>query len=507
MRNSLLICVFGLFASPALADGRPLSAIDWLSRSIEESAALPVSPAPRGARPAPISRLPTEVTTRPLRPPEPETTGLVAAADLGLPADLWGVSTAEEIAAGMGQIPADLPWSARDLLRRVVISRQASPAQGDMGDLLLQARIDTLLRFGALDEARLLLGTRPPDNPALFRRWFDIALLTGAETEACRYLAELPDLSPTYPARIFCLARNGDWQVAALTLGTAESLGILTPDEDALLARFLDPELFETVPPRPRQMTPLIYRLFEAAGERLPTATLPLAFAHADLAPILGWKTRLEASERLARAGVLSPGALFEVYAERKSAASGGVWDRVSDVARLNTRLSNGSARAADYSKAYRRMEAAGLGAVFAQAYRALPEAPETDAERRDLLRISAAQGRRIIPGRYLRPGNRDDLFLAAVALGDPSTAPAPSALGRAVADGFRRAEFDGTLSDLAAVDRQGRALLLALQWIAEARSGDPDRLGEAIWYLRSLGLEETARRIALDLLLGAQTT
>jgi len=515
-RTATLVMMM-MMACPATAaePGRPLSAIDWLSRSVETPAvsADPGEPAvaPGAALPGAMQdeardRLPPEISARPLGPPEPETGGLVAAGDLGLPGDLWGASTAEDIALRLARLPGNLPATARDLLRRLLIVRQASPAQGDDRDVLLKARVDALLEMGALDAARLLLGARPPEDAELFRRWFDIALLTGAETEACRWLAERPDLSPTYPARIFCLARNGDWHVAALTLGTAESLGILSPEEDALLARFLDPELFDAVPPPPRRPTPLLFRLYEAAGDRLPTGSLPVAFAHADLAPILGWKARLEATERLARGGVLGPGDLFEVYSERSAAASGGVWDRVRAVADLNRKVETGTAGPRDYARAFDAMDRAGLGAVFAQGYRRLPEATGKDARtRRSLLRMAAFQNRAGVPAVYVDPDAPEDLFLAAVVASEPSAAPAPSALARAIRDGFLRQRTDGPLADLVTADRRGEALLLALGWIGEANAGDPDQLAEALVLLRRLGLGDTARRIAIDLLIEAE--
>ncbi len=489
------LCAVCLCAS---ATAQPLSAIDWLSQSLE---AQPVDTAP-GAQNAPSGQLPAIVSTQRLGPPKPETEGLVAAADLGLPSRLWSGSTAEDIAIRLSSIDGGATPNARDLLRRVLISRQASPLQGDDQNVLLAARVDALLGMGALDEARLLWGARAPDGSELFRRWFDIALLTGAETQACRDMAERPELSPTYPARIFCLARNGDWHVAALTYGSAESLGILSDAENALLARFLDPELFEDIPPAPRRPSPLVFRLFEASGDRLPTAALPLAFAHADLDPILGWKTRIEASERLARAGVIGSGELFAVYGEETAAASGGVWDRIAAVAELNASLQSGSATPAQYHRAYRSMRDAGLGAVFANAYQIFPDIKDTSRQvRRSILSLAALQGRAEIPADAVDPTSAEDLFLVALAAGDPSSAPAPNNLARAINEGFLRDTPGAALSVYDRDDRSGEALLIAMGWMEDAAGGDPDKLADAISYLRSLGLDEAARRIALDLL------
>lgn len=500
-RAGLLLAGGILAAAPGAGLATPLSAIDWLSQSIE-----PSEPDTAPEADAPAASLPAEVSTAPLAAPIRETPGLVAAADLGLPGDLWSGSTADAIVVQLAQVDATLPPNARDLLRRVLISRQASPLQGDDRNVLTAARVDLLLQMGALDEARLLLGARAPATPELFRRWFDIALLTGSETEACRDMAAQPDVSPTYPARVFCLARNGDWDVAAQTLGTAQSLDILTEAEAALLARFLDPEIFLDIPTPPHRPSPLVFRLYEAAGDRLPTAALPVAFAHADRSAFLGWKTRIEASERLARAGVISPNELFAVYGEQAAAASGGVWDRVAAIARLNTAIAIGAADASDFDRAYRVMSRAGLGHVFATAYQRLPDAPGQSRPARDtLLSLAALQGQAQLPSAYLDPTSEDDQFLAAVAAGTPVSAPARGLLAQAITEGFQRRRIAGPLTQLRDAGRHGEALLMALNQIGEAAEGDIDQLAAALSHLRAIGLEETARRIALDLLIEAR--
>jgi hypothetical protein len=57
-----------------------------------------------------------------------------------------------------------------------------------------------------------------------------VTLLTGTEHDACAILRSQPALAPTLPARVFCLARNGDWNAAVLTLNTARALGDVTPE-------------------------------------------------------------------------------------------------------------------------------------------------------------------------------------------------------------------------------------------------------------------------------------
>ena len=180
---------------------------------------------------------------------------------------------------------------------------------------LLIARIDRLLAMGALDQAQALIDAAGPamPRPSCSAAPFDVALLTGQEDAACDVLQDLAracadgDDAGVLPGAIGRLERRG-----ADACARRRRLGNVSETEDHLLSRFLDPDLFdgEAVPPPPNPVTPLIWRIYDALGEPLPTATLPLAFAHADLSDRAGWKAQIEAAERLARAGVISPNVL-----------------------------------------------------------------------------------------------------------------------------------------------------------------------------------------------------
>src|SRR5690606_22806876 len=95
-----------------------------------------------------------------------------------------------------------------------------------------------------------------------------------------------------------------------------------------------------------------------------------LAFAHADLRDITGWKARIAAAERLARAGAIPGARLLEVYAERQPAASGGVWDRVGAVPAFASGLDSADAAAvsATLPAAWAAMRETGLEVAFAEA-------------------------------------------------------------------------------------------------------------------------------------------
>lgn len=312
------LALAGCTAGSVAASETPLSAIDWLSQSIEVS----TDKTPTAALPGPVSVMPLRT---------PETIGYLSPGSVGLSNDLWLASQSGDLVELLRAMPEDLPLPLRDALADLMTLN--APAR-DPDRKFLLARIDTLLALGRIDAARRLIDSAGADDPAVFRRSFDIALLSESEDAGCELLQQHPDLSPTYPARIFCLARLGDWHAAALTLGTAVALGEVTEEDAAILSRFLDDGEGDLLPPprRPKTVTPLVFRMYEAIGEPLSTRGLPLAFAHGDLRHHNGWKTRIEAGERLYRVGAISGQTMLDLYVERAPAASGGVWDRTRAV-------------------------------------------------------------------------------------------------------------------------------------------------------------------------------
>jgi hypothetical protein len=496
--------LFLTLSAPAAAEA-PLSAIDWLSDSITQPVVVapPQQPAVTGAG------LPEPVTTQPLDGPNPDAAGLFPPSVTGLPAALWGPGDPAEIARLIRAEATETLPAGQALLTEILLA-EAEPPRGASGDgTLLLARIDKLLELGMVEEAGALLDRAGSTTPELFRRAFDVALLLGSEDEACASLRARPDVAPTFPARIFCLARGGDWNAAALTLGTARALGQLGEAEEALLSRFLDPDLYEaegTLAP-PERPTPLVFRMHEAVGEPLPTGQLPRAFAHADLRATAGWKAQIEAAERLTRTGAVDPNRLLGLYTERRAAASGGVWERVRAVQKLDDALTRGDAAAVAEAlpETWERMRDAGLAPALA-AFTAdrlrqldLPEPAAGIAFRLALLTPdyeAAALAR--------KPVDREERLLVAIARGEPLPRPEGSA-ALALAGLAPDAVPPARASALIAADRLGEALLFALEDLAAGRNGDPRRLADALATFRAVGLAGTARRAALEYLILAE--
>lgn len=501
-----LLC-FGALAGTATAqEDAPLSAIDWLSKSVSGPAA--VTPGLRMEAPVTDGAAPRPITMRPIDGLSLDGLGLLSTAKTGLPYDLWGTTSSVDLARLIRAERVDTLPAIQTLLYTLMLAEVAPPADSDGSGAIFLARVDKLLDLGALDPALALLEMTETPEPEPFRRWFDIALLIGREDRACEIMLETPQIAPTFPARIFCLARSGDWNAAALSLRTGETLGFIDAEMATLLERFLDPELFEGEPdlPMPARPSPLVLRLMEAIGQPLPTTTLPLAFAQADLRSNAGWKTRLEAGERLARTGAIEPNRLLGLYTERKAAASGGVWERVDAIQRLEAALD-----ARDKAQVGRllpdtwsMMIEAELEVPFATLYGGRLARLDLTGDTGALaFRIGLLSGDYETVARGRTPQDTDERFLVGLATGNPLGTKPPDQLGAAI----QRAFLPGpnptdVFARLLDEKRLGEALLLGIDHITEGARGELRDITAGLELLRHVGLESVARRAALELVL-----
>lgn len=503
-RQALILAWFGLACAPVgAAQDTPLSAIDWLSDTIETAPDTVPTPT------APTATAPGDIDVLPLDAPVSDGAGLRDATALGLDRGLWGRSSVRDLSRALERvrINASSAPSLRNFYRDLIGARFDPPIDAVIDQSFFLARIDRMLGLGHLDDAAALISAAGVTDAEGFRRQFDIALLQGSETEMCRLIEQTPDLSPTYPARIFCLARLGQWDIAALTLGNAETLGILSEREDKLLLHFLDPELFEgePVPQAPRLPTPLQFRLYEAVGERISTSGLPVAFAVADLAATVGWKTRLRAAERLAATGALCMDVLLDVYQEREPAASGAEWDRVAALQALIAALDNGSesAIANALPDAWRAAQDADFNNLFA-TWIAPQLSDRLDGARSLTFEIALFANDPTLASRFAS-ASVQDRFLLALAQGTPPP-PGHDPLTRAVLRGLSAIspgpEYQALIDD----DRRGEALFRALAQLNEGAAGNPNATANSLAYLRTLGLDGLARQIAVELILMEST-
>ena len=482
----------------------PLSVIDWLSDPPENlpGTVLLEPPVTQTGLQPDVQVTPLEALSPPL--------GLVSSSVTGLPVGLWQNSDPERLAELIARVPVKASPAMQRLLFTLLLSEARAPTDPVAPDALLMARLDRLMQLGAADPVQSLVQLAgPTDSQDRFSRWFDATLLTGDEDRSCTALIAQPHLSRDYAPQIFCKARRGDWPSAALTLEAAHALQVLPQDELDLLDRFLSPELFEGAEylPQPDHPTPLTFRLFEAIGERLPTASLPRAFANADLRDVAGWKAQIEAAERLTRIGALTPNQLLGLYTERKPAASGAVWDRVAAIQRFDTALRPGNSDGVSDTlpEAWKQMRSIGLEVPFAELFAERLQSVALSDTRAENLRWRIL----LLSERYedaaLTPpeGPEKNQFLAALAQGDPGRASSPSPLADAIAEGFAwAAPVPPDIDTLLQNDHLGEAILEAMTLFAHGARGNLVDLTAAIATFRRVGLEDTARRAALQLMI-----
>ncbi|EEW26025.1 hypothetical protein [Rhodobacter ferrooxidans] len=491
-----------LAAAPARAEA-PLSAIDWLSQSVATPAASTAPPEPAVA----LNGLPQDVTVTVLDAPAPDAVGLLPARVTGLPRALWGMGRTADIAALITRQHAEALPALQSLLITLLLAEADPPVDaGGKGDLLL-TRIDKLLDIGALEQAAALLQASGAATVDLFRRAFDVALLTGSEDQACAAMQATPDLAPTFTARIFCLARAGDWNAAALTLQTGKALALITPAEAVLLTRFLDTTLDEgaTDLPQPEKPTPLVWRLFEAIGQPLATAPLPLAFSNADLSETAGLKAQIEAAERLARVGAIAPNQLLGIYTLGAPAASGGVWDRVEAFQRFDAALTKADAPAVaqHLPLVWAQMAEAELEVPFATLYTDALLKMQLEGEAGAIaFRVALLSSRYEQAARARAPADATEAFLIGLARGSLQGVAPPDSMARAIAPAFLQPQPAADALAMLAEDRLGEAVLAAIDRIGRGVEGDLRGVTEGLALLRHVGLEDVARRTALELML-----
>lgn len=522
MRLTRLSCATGLWAvlaAPGALAQAPLSAIDWLRDA-------PVQPA-TATQTLPVTEQPSVpaadgITVRPLTAVRADSVGIYPAARVGLAPTIWGPSTTADLATLIDILPHDTLPALSDLTYRLLLA-EFDPPVSDAAvdpDLFVAARVDALIRMGALDQAGALLDTLDVTTPGLVARRFDLRILLGDDEQACAGLARAvqtagdaaaaPGSLPA--AAIFCQARGGDWAGAERSLTQVRAGGAaLGPDYLDLLERFIDfdSHVVDDSPVDPNAPpTPLAWRLREALGEPVATQGLPVAFAHADLRGTAGWRAQIEAAERLVRTGALPPNRLIGLYTERRAAASGGIWERVRRIQALDDALGAGDAAATG----------AALTAAWPQVQDGELEVPFADLFARPLMAAGLSGAPRDLATTVglLSP----DYELAALAL-DGASAPPRLVRLASIARGIAPGPAEGGVSDIEAAILSAFAPDAALpeasaQRLAEGRvgeelvrnlirmgaSGDPRMLAEGLVVMRHLGLEDIARRTALQALL-----
>lgn len=484
---------------------QPLSAIDWLT--VQRNAP-PVIAAPNLSPVAQSAAVP-DVEVQSLDDAGVGGVGLLPGSVTGLPTTLWQRSTETDVLAALDRLQTHRPSvPALTGLLHVLMLAEADPPSRATGEALLHARASLLYQHGLVAPAEALLERAGTLTPRLFDLAFDLALLTGSDESLCNVLRDTPSLSTDLPTRIWCATRGGDYPHAMTIYQTGVALGQMSDLDAELLLRFLDPEYTEDAEPMqaPVRPTPLQFRLFEAIGEALPTTPLPLPFAVVELSGDAGWRAQLQAAERLARVGAIDGNQLLGVYTAQRRAASGGIWDRVEALQRFETALATADPNAISSSLelVWPQMRTAGLlvpfSNLFATQLQGLPLSQRAQT-------IAATAG--LLSDRYEEVGrdlsenpDRSLAFLAALAQGQaPGTPPGDLPHAAALAAAWEGpARSPQNLSGMPDQNRLGEALLQSILTFDAGAAGNDADLTKALVALRAFGLEDIARRAALQI-------
>lgn len=508
-----LATVFAIILAGAAQAEPPDSAIDWLSDIIDNPPNFVITPPSSGQRP----HVDGGITITSLDLVSRDAAGLLPPDVTGFPVNLWGTATAQQVIDMLSSHQPNGVPALHGLFRQVLLAQADPPAGATLVISPLLVRLDRLFEIGALDEAETLIKLAGVTEPEIFRRWFEISLLGSRTNAVCKALTAAPALSDDIATRVICLARNGDWNAAAITLSLAASIGDLPRDQEEMLIRFLDPELFEGVndPDIPEPLTPIGFFLREALGMPRPQTGLPLAYLNVDLGLRTPPRLRMAAGEKLVQSAAIPPTLLFAAYRGGRAASSGGIWGRAEAVQRLDRALvgDDDVELAEALEAAYIAFSDAGLLAALADEYAdalahhspgpALePVAPrirrlllltgapiaawigedDVEAPAMELARILASN----IPVIGLSP--YDDPLLGAIHAAFAGLKP-------------ERSDIDALLT-LAKNGQVGEVILTAASLLSSGSDGDPIDLHEGLFLLRQIGLETTARKIALQILL-----
>jgi hypothetical protein len=203
--------------------------------------------------------------------------------------------------------------------------------------------------------------------------------------------------------------------------------------------------------------------------------------------------------------GAIAPNQLLGLYTERDPAASGGVWDRVAVFQDFDAALAAHDPLrvTATLAPAWAAMEAAQLEVPFAALY---GEKLATVALQGDAARIAFRVGllspayERLAAGRITT--DVAEVFLKGLAKGSVEGLVAPDSLGRAIAPAFVLAEPSPAALKMLDEGRLGEAILMAIDQVSMGVQGELRGVTDGLALLRHVGLEDVARRTALQLML-----
>jgi len=475
---------FCLAAQIGVAQNAPLSAIDWLDEKYTPAD----TSQPKDLEPI----VEPEIQVVPLEDISRNSVGLLPARVTGLPSHLWRESQSNALETLLNEFPAKHNPIIHSFLFNLLLTEADAPVEDQRKHAFLKARIRKLIDLGAVDAAHAMLERAAPLPPSLVPLLFELSLYDTSIEPACDPVLELGPNYPDAAARIYCLARRGDWLTATLVLDASEALGEFTGRTAALFHVYLETETEDEIdanlPPNLR-VSALDYRLYDAIGLPLTPDLLPRAFAVSDLSGDNGWRAQLISAERLAQTGAIGDNRFLGIYSVNTPSASGGIWDRVAAFQALELALKTGDDVAVSLDLAWSKFYRTDLAQTFANIFAEdVVKAGLTTPAAIDVILMS---------NRYDAAPETND-FRTLVAHGIMPVTPPLSPTKRAVYDAFTKPRIPFVVEQMIAQGRLGEAILATLIQLDKGSAGDVRDLHESLSTLKLIGLEDLARRAAI---------
>ena len=273
------------------------------------------------------------VTVDHLESPDPESVGTLDANSGGLGVDMWAGTPREFIERMLPRLPDRLASpTLRRLVRRLLLTTAIMPsyaaghfvdAKRDVKLSLIATRVERLRTMGLVGAATALLDAAPTrdDDPLLLRLKVENLLigddLGGACAEAHRQQGRVDDIF-WQQAVIYCRILKGEVAEGALDASLlAESIvetdPVFTAIVDKLSGNPSEP-VGSMLVPTPLRLSMLRSANLPVPADALGTASSPLLRMIA-VSPNAPLNIRLEAAERAARYGAITPERLAQIYA------------------------------------------------------------------------------------------------------------------------------------------------------------------------------------------------
>jgi hypothetical protein len=284
------------------------------------TAPAPAPAAPTAAQPAkPAESPPSGIEVAPLAPVDPEWTGTLGEAQGWFSTSLWQGTPRGVVLALVPALPVTTSPTIQALERHLLLANALPPSGTEDASGFLARRAEKLLATGAVEDAAALLRVAPGRTEALERAQIELTLLAGDRDGACRLVSDAVRRQQGVwwdRALVACHALQAKHEEAALGLSLLREQK--APKDEAFDALVEAVGGRQTKLPPLTEPTPVHLALLQASKQPFPgdlgqvkaPATLR-ALALAEGSPL---PQRLSAAQRAAAFGALTPEELRQIY-------------------------------------------------------------------------------------------------------------------------------------------------------------------------------------------------